>query len=190
MGKVIPIIVMACDLAEYGAALGSESRARCREGVEVYASLCNAYPESIPVFVLAGGFSPDLHYICQDHSLAHMMRTELIQQGITESVIYADKTGWGSKQEIEVCFSEIQKLDLLDGVLTPDNDPDVVIVSSWYHLPRLRMLWDRLLKQKSAHLGICFDRQHPRTTFVSSSGVWPCGTLFEACKLPVQFVLG
>jgi hypothetical protein len=137
------IIIMACDLSSQGALIGWETKARCEKGIEEYEKFSDSR------IVLMAGRADPKKYPRQNRSLALMMKDYLVNRGIPAQVITASENPrvWGSKDEIEMALRWIFLQDDYYGVRNNQGRRvEVTIVSSDYHIRRLKFIIDRAVK--------------------------------------------
>lgn len=175
------IIIMACDLSCLGAKLGWETAARCEEGLLEY----QAFPGS--TIILTAGMSNGRKFPLQKQTLAVMMKSYFLNRGVPEKdiVVSTEHSVWGSNKELSkalfLIFQDRYKLGSKDGTSLHLR---VTVVSSDYHLYRLRYIVKRVLK-RLADMEIEWLEWHFRYRKVR--GDWG-NLLQEGYKLPA-FVL-
>jgi hypothetical protein len=169
------IVPLACDLAQKGWSLGSDSRWRLNRAQELYMyGPRNMYgskwaTEDI-LFTVSAGMAPAKTFPKQTHSMAVMQRHYLDSLGIPLSQINVIfPTVWGTREEVK---------SALQYATTLNKEPlDIVFVSSWYHILRLKLL-----------LGQC-HRQGLVPTNATISFVASPGKLSNALKEPPKLLL-
>lgn len=141
------VVPLACDFAGEGASLGPETKQRLDAAVLEYRRV-NSYSYYAPVFILSAGMAPGRKFPRQRETFAEMMREYLKEKLIFEDIVETTEEAdaafivaknselWGSTAELD--FAADQMLNR--GIYR------AVIVSSGYHLPRLRIIWRRVCR--------------------------------------------
>ncbi len=138
--KIIFIMVMGCRLANQGRELDEDTKNRCKAALREYQRITATGRQCF--FVLTAGMAINKDdYPVQTQTMAEIMKNYFCQSGITQDrvLVSADTTVWGSK-------AEIKEAAMITASKQPE--PSVLVVSSWYHIPRL---WIVCLKQ-STHI--------------------------------------
>lgn len=115
------IVVLGADLINQGRLLGRETKARCEKSLEFFR-------KDQCFFVLSAGMG---NYSCQKKSMAEMMADYLIEKGVPDNNILVGTPVWGTKQEIK----EAEKI-----IALYQEQKRILVVSTWYHLPRIFLL--------------------------------------------------
>lgn len=163
------IVPMACDLANQGLELGPESKWRLDRSYDVYAQKRGLSQRAI--FTFSAGMAPREIFPYQTYTMGYLQIQYLSRKGVADQhLLSSSKTVWGSRAEVEEAFFRAKTMS--------QEEVEFIFVSSWYHIPRLRLL----LWQYRRKGGL------PKATirFVASRGRL-INALKEPPKLLVQF---
>ena len=142
MHKDIYIVLMGGDLASGGQELGKESKIRCTKAALIYNK--TSIDGCLARFIISAGKMP--HCPKQHRPLSIMMGLYLCENlGINnDDALLFNHQATNSAAEIQMAVNTIKEVrDFYEkrGLHSHLKDYEVIIVSSWYHLPRLRFLW-------------------------------------------------
>jgi uncharacterized SAM-binding protein YcdF (DUF218 family) len=162
---------MACDLANQGLELGPESKWRLDRAYDVYAQKRALSQRAI--FTFSAGMAPRDIFPYQTYAMGYLQIQYLSRKGVADwHLLSSSKTVWGSRAEVEEAFFRAK-------TMSQEEVVEFIFVSSWYHIPRLRLLlWQYRRKGEL-----------PKATirFVASRGRL-INALKEAPKLIGQFL--
>jgi|GEM_PF-3355520 uncharacterized SAM-binding protein YcdF (DUF218 family) len=169
--KVCLIVPLACDLAEQGRKLGPESIWRLRKALGVYYSkLADGWQV---MFTFSAGMAPPKSCPNQTMSMSFLQRQFLSYLGVADQHMgYTTKPSWGSRAEMAEALTQANTMG--------QGEIEVIFVSSWYHLPRLRLLLRQHLGAEKARLNITISFNASRGRLINA--------LKEPAKLLVQFL--
>lgn len=169
--KMCLIVPLACDLADQGRKLGPESIWRLVKGFGVYYSrLADRWQV---MFTFSAGMAPPKRCPNQTMAMSFLQRQFLSYLGVADQhMSYTTKPSWGSRAEMTEALAQANTMG--------QGEIEVIFVSSWYHLPRLRLLLRQYQKANKARPNITIS-------FVASRGRL-INALKEPAKLLVQFL--
>ncbi len=162
------LVPMACDLTDQGRKLGPESEWCLVKAYGVYIRK-RTMGQNV-LFISGAGMAPRTIFPGQTMAMFFLQQQYLSQQGVPDNCLHSPiKPRWGSRAEMEEAMLHAK---------TIKGEIEIIFVSSWYHIPRLRLLlWQYRRK------GVL-----PKATirFVASRGRF-INALKEPPKLLAQF---
>lgn len=164
------IVVLACDLAEGGSALGPDSKAHCLAAVRLFQELVEQGSE--PVVISSAGFASEDKYPAQEQTIGRMMVGYMSESGIPDSNFSVGGPVWSSRSEIEGAVRIVSEEDV--------SQACIFVVSSWYHIPRLVFI-TKTVENDNVTAEIEWG-------FRASSGRF-VNALWEIGKLPAEVLL-
>jgi hypothetical protein len=170
------IMVLGCDLADDGGKLGPETIARCECALKRFLELVSGGAE--PGLVMNAGENKK-RYPKQKDTMAMMMADWFVAHGVSCRSLHFvfSPLIWGTRAEVRsaldyTCFFH-REFD------------EVEFVSSGYHLRRIQLIADRILKCAKQHTASPLPTAHClETKYLSLTA------LLEIRNLPGEFVLG
>ena len=165
MKQKIYLVVYASDSACDGTECGPETKKRCERAIHF---IKENLDKEIVVILGAGnrpGYPsyPPLKFVMQKY-LELRIRQEF-QYVFLSNVCFGEveDDAWGTRQETRVVIKSL------------DRDYPVYVISSWYHVPRVRLLWKQLQKKKR------------KVTFLTAGATQPGMVMYEILKYLFEF---
>ena len=148
--QIVPIIVFACDLSHFGARLGRETEERCDKVTNRAWGIFRL--DLSPVIVLTAGKANPKKFPLQREEISYMMSDffhntwqdihsskypQIITVGSGNDLSGVNNNVWGTKAEILTFIETIEE----DEYIGLDRVHHIIFGTSWYHVPRVWLLW-------------------------------------------------
>ncbi len=123
------VVVYAGETEQDGTQCGNETKRRCQTALH----FIEKHKDKKIVLILAAGIRPDepdfpeLKKVMEKY-LEHQVDPAHV------TILLAEKDGWGTIQETAAAAHLLKRIDV----------HEAYVVSSWYHLPRIFLIWKRL----------------------------------------------
>jgi hypothetical protein len=169
-------MVLGCDLAHGGKALGPETIARCERALTRYREL--TADGHTPDLMMNAGMASNDHYPRQKDTMAIMMADWFIARGVFFPSLHCVFSPyiWGTRAEVR---------NAIDYACFHGQFGTVEFVSSAYHLRRIALIARRVLDQAKK----CMDTPLPSVRCVDAQ-YFSAKALLEIRNLPGEFLLG
>lgn len=121
------VVVYGADFTKNGL-LGPETKKRCKKAASWYRG------NNTRFIMTPEGYAPFFKGPKHEQSMASMMKEFLELIGIPSESIIAEERSWNTLAETLSAINIIEERKL---------SQEVIVVSSWYHIPRIWYLWKR-----------------------------------------------
>lgn len=122
--KKIPFVLYAGDSEQEGTRCGIETIRRSNRAID----FINLNTSKCLAIILGAGIRPDKPNY---PPLKKVMKNFLEEKLPIFPIITVEKDGWGTFRESLAIYDGLQKC----------NENEIYVCSSWYHLPRIRLIW-------------------------------------------------
>lgn len=169
-------MVLGCDLAEGGAALGPETIARCASALERYRELIAE--GKTPALVMNAGMGNKRHYPKQKDTMAIMMADWFFARDVAFSSLHCgfSRLIWGTRAEVR---------SALDYLYFHGEFNSIEFVSSGYHLRRIELIARRILARAKG----CAGAPQLSVSCIQTP-YFSLKAFLEIRNLPGEFLLG
>jgi hypothetical protein len=138
------LVVLGCDLINGGTALGPETIARCEHAFKRYQEL--VAEGSYAVLIMSPGMANTAHYSKQKDTMAIMMADWFSERALSYGALHCvfSPLTWGTRAEVRTALDYIFFRSQNTGI----PFKTIEFVSSAYHMRRVRLVAERIIKQR------------------------------------------
>ena len=141
------MVIYGGDTFQDGTQCGEETKKRCEKAI----AFISKHPDLQFIIILAAGLRPDKpKYLELKKVMEFYLLERLYSLDLKVPIIIAKEDGWGTFQETVVSLEEVQEMEI----------EEMLVVSSWYHVPRILFIWF-LLNRNQIKVSPVFTRCNP-----------------------------